>query len=186
MTSVTSARKRDQNNSGSPRSGEPVFLTIGKLKRTHGVKGDLVMEVLTDSTESFTVGMHVFVGPKHVPLIVSGVRATHTELLIRFEGYTDCDQAAIFRNQVVAIRSIEAPSLRKGRFYQHQVIGLSVVDENENPIGVISEIITTGANDVYVVKTDSSEEILIPAVKEFVKKIDIESKRMVVKLPDWE
>jgi len=144
------------------------------------------MDVLTDRPESITPGLTVYVGPKRKLLKVTGVRFTAKEIIIRFEGYTDCDQAAIFRNLDVCIKTDEARPLDKGRFYQHEVIGLQVMDEAGNKIGIVTEILATGANDVYVVKPEEGNEVLIPAVKEFVKKIDPENHLMVVQLPQWE
>lgn len=186
MMPVPSARKRDTQKSGSPKTGEPVYLTIGKLRRTHGLKGDLLMDVLTDNPESITSGLPVFVGPKHKPMKIIRARSISKAMIIGFEGFTDCDQAAILRNQEVAIKTTEAKSLEEGRFYHHEIIGMQVMDETGNLIGIVSEIVTTGANDVYVVKPVEGNEILIPAVKDFIKKIDPVDKRMVVQLPQWE
>ncbi len=186
MTPTTSAQKRDAHNSGSPKTGEPVYLIIGKLRRTHGLDGDLLMDVLTEHPETITVGLTVFVGQKHKPITVSGVRQADRNLLIKFEGYTDCDQAAIFRNQVLSIKTSEAQPLSEGRFYHHEIIGMNVVDENSQPVGVLTEILTTGANDVYVVNPVEGKEILIPAVKAFILKIDPEANLMVVRMPQWD
>jgi 16S rRNA processing protein RimM len=186
MTPVPSARKRDTQNSGSPKTDEPVYLTIGKLRRTHGLNGDLLMDVLSDNPESITTGLSVFVGPKHKLLKIIRARYTAKAMIIGFEGFTDCDQAAILRNLDVAIKTSEARPLEKGRFYQHEIIGMHVVDEAGNTVGIVAEILTTGANDVYVVKPVEGNELLIPAVKEFVKMIDPENNKMVVQPPLWE
>ncbi len=186
MTPVPTARKRDTQNSGSPKTGEPVYLIIGKLRRTHGVNGDLLMDVLTDNPESITSGLSVYVGPKHRPMKIAGARFAAKAMIIRFEGFTDCDQAAILRNLAVAIKTTEAQPLERGRFYHHEIIGMQVVDETGDTIGIVIEILATGANDVYVVKPVEGNELLIPAVKEFVKKIDPANNVMVVQLPQWE
>lgn len=186
MTPAPSPKNRDQHHSGSPKSGEPVYLTIGKLRRTHGVKGNLLMDVLGDSAESIAPGLVVFVGPKHKEARVAEVRPNNNSLLIRFEGITDCDQAAVFRNQAVAIRSKEAPPLPEGRYYQHEVLGLRVIDETAKELGVLTEILSTGAHDVYVIKPAEGEEILVPAVKDFILKIDTEGGVIVARLPQWE
>ena len=186
MTPVPSARKRDPQNSGSPKSGEPAYLIIGKLRRTHGVNGDLLMDVLTDEPEVIKEGLTVFVGPHHKSLKISGCRTAGKSLLVRFEGFTDCDQAGVFRNQPVSIKAIEAQPLKEGRFYHHEIIGIKVLDENRSGIGIVTEILVTGANDVYVVQNAAGDEVLIPAVNEFVKKIDPDNCEMTVKLPQWE
>lgn len=186
MTPRSQAEKGNNQKSGSPQSGEPVYLTIGKLRRTHGVKGEIIMDLLTDSPEMIKPELTVYIGSHHKPQVFSSVRAMDQSLLVKFTGYEDCDQATVFRNQFVAIKTSDAEPLQEGKFYQHEVIGMEVVDEDGNRIGKISEIIPTGANDVYVVQPEDGEEILIPAVKLVVLKIDPLKGRMIVKLPEWE
>lgn len=178
--------KRDLHNSGSPRSGEPVYLTIGKLRRTHGVRGEILMDVLADDPEMLKPGLVLFVGLKHKEAKLAAVRAADKSLIVRFEGHTDCDQAAAFRNQFVAIKTSDAQPLNTGRYYHHEVIGLKVIDDQGKDLGVLADILSTGANDVYVIRPAEGEEILVPAVKEFVIKIDPGSRLIVVKLPEWE
>jgi 16S rRNA processing protein RimM len=178
--------KRDLQNSGSPRSGEPVYLTIGKLRRTHGVKGEILMDVLADDPEMIKPGLTLYVGTKHKEAKLAAVRAADKSLIVRFESHTDCDQAAVFRNQFVAIKTSDAQPLNTGRYYHHEVIGLKAVDESGKQLGILTDIISTGANDVYVIKPLEGAEILVPAVKEFVIKIDPGSHLIVVRLPEWE
>ncbi len=186
MTPDPKVRKEDQSRSGSPRSGEPVYLTVGKLRRTHGVKGNLLMDILSDSSEVFIPGRTVYLGPKYHEVKIVEVRSANQNLLIRFEGYDDCDKAAILRNQIVSIRTENLQPLMEGRYYHHQVVGLNVIDESEKDLGILTEIITTGANDVYVITASDGSEILIPAVKKFILKFDLEKHRIVVKPPNWE
>lgn len=186
MSPAPTTRKREQPTSGSPRSGEPVYLTLGKLRRTHGLKGDLLLEVFTDNPQMIKPGLQVYVGHSHQLLKVAAARENGNTMLICFEGVEDCDQAAAFRNQFVMIKTSDADPLEDGRFYHHEVVGMQVFDENGGLVGTLAEIITTGANDVYVVQPENGDEILIPAVKEFIKDIDRGSKRMTVRLPQWE
>ena len=93
------------SKTGSPQSGEPVYLAIAKLRRTHGLKGEILMDALTDFPERIKKGNTVYTGPKHTPRIINTFRPTNKEYLISFEGITDCDQAAILRNQLVFICS---------------------------------------------------------------------------------
>jgi 16S rRNA processing protein RimM len=186
MNPVPTARKREQPTSGSPKSGEPVYLTLGKLRRTHGLKGDLLFEVYTDTPQMIRQGLQVFVGNAHRPLKIASARENGKTMLIRFEGVEDCDQAAAYRNQFVMISKSDASPLAEGRFYHHEVIGMQVFDEGGVLLGVLTEIIMTGANDVYVIQPENGEEILLPAIKEFVKEIDRGSNRMTVQLPQWD
>jgi 16S rRNA processing protein RimM len=82
------------------------------------------------------------------------------------------EEAGLYRNQWVFIKKKDAPPLPKGQHYKHELYGLKVVDENDNPLGELVEIIETGANDVYVVRNDSGKEILLPAIPSVILDLD--------------
>lgn len=186
MKPLTSKRSEKFPKTGSPQTGEPVYLTIGKLRRTHGVQGEIIMDALTDVPETITAGLVVFVGGHHKEVKIKSVRQADKSYLVAFEGYDDCDQVGIFRNQYVFIKTKDAAPLEVGKYYQHEVIGMEVVDESGSHIGKVAEIISTGANDVYVILPESGEEILIPAIKAVILEIDAVKKKMKVRLPEWE
>jgi 16S rRNA processing protein RimM len=185
MTTGKQSSDIEPKKTGSPRSGEPVYLMIGKLRRSHGIHGEMLMDVQTDFPERIKVGNHVFVGQKHKELIISGLRPMNKDLLVGFDGYGDCEQVAIYCNQPVYIKTESVSDLPEGEFYHHEVVGMSVVDEAEKPIGIILEILVTGANDVYVIESPAGEEILVPAIKSVVISISREKHKMVVRLPEW-
>ena len=105
--------------------------------------------------------------------------------LITFENFTDCDQVSHLRNQIVYIQTIQLDKLPKGKYYPHQVLGLQVVDENGKEIGILNEVLLTGANDVYVIKKDE-EEVLLPAIESVILDVDFEKKVIKVQLPIWD
>lgn len=186
MTKSIDPSMKSSKKSGSPQSGGPVFLTIGKLQRTHGVKGEILMEVLTDFPERVTVGNLVYIGAQHTEYTVASVRSTNDKILISFDGLSDCDQVSILRNQLVYIKTEDANTLPEGEYYHHEIMGMQVFDEGDNLIGTITEILVTGANDVYVIASVSGEEILLPAIKSVVISIDRQLKKMIVRMPEWE
>lgn len=186
MKPTSSERPKKTLKPGSPQTGEPEYLTIGKLRRTHGVHGEIIMDALTDFPETITTGMTVFIGAHHKQQKISSIRPADKTFLIAFEGFDDCDKVGIFRNQFVFIKSKDAAPLEEGKFYQHEVVGMDVIDENGNQLGKLSEIINTGANDVYVIQPEAGDEILIPAIKSVVLEIDTNTGKMRVRLPEWE
>lgn len=186
MKPASSEKPRKTIKPGSPQTGEPVYLTIGKLRRTHGVRGEIIMDALTDFPDTIKTGMTVYIGAHHKQQKISSVRPADKTFLIAFEGFDDCDKVGIFRNQFVFIKTKDAAPLEEGKFYQHEVIGMDVIDESGALLGKISEILNTGANDVYVIQPESGEEILIPAIKNVVLEIDKSTGKMRVRLPEWE
>ncbi len=167
---------------GSP-TGEPLFLAVGQLRRPHGVRGEIRMEVLTDFPERLTPGMTVYVGPRRLPLRIRRVRWQNEVMLISFEGYEDRDRVGLLRNMVVAVPADQAPPLPENEFYYHEVLGLRVVTDDGRELGEITEIMETGANDVLVVQPKGGgAEILLPDIDDVVLEIDTERGVMTVHL----
>lgn len=171
---------------GSPILGEPEYILIGKLQRSHGVTGEIVFGVQTDFPERVTTGKTVFLGNKHQPIKITGMRPFHNNLLLMFEGIKNREEAALLTNQEVFVQTKDLPELAGGLYYHHQLIGQSAVLEDGKSIGKIREIIITGANDVYVVEDPEGHEILLPAVDSVILDIDLKNKTVKVKPPEWE
>jgi 16S rRNA processing protein RimM len=115
------------------------------------------------------------------PHAVQSARIQGQVVLLKLTDIADRDAAAVLRGKDVLISRDDAVKLPPGEFYWHQVIGLSVVDQTTNTtLGTVHDILETGANDVYVVKTPLGKEVLIPAIKDVVKSIDPERGRMLI------
>jgi 16S rRNA processing protein RimM len=174
-----------KKQTGSPPPGEPVFLVIGLLRRSHGLHGDVIMDVYTDFPERLVAGKTVLIGESHRPMVIRNLRPKDKELIIGFEGYDSPESTVDLRNQKVYISSAEIPALPDGEYYHHQLIGLRVVNPDGEEIGMLDDILETRAHDVYVVKGANGEEHLIPAVDEYILEINIERQVIKVTLPDW-
>ena len=157
--------------SGSP-DGEPVYLVVGFLRRAHGLKGEMIMDLHTDFPERLQGGRNLFVGDGHRAVTLAGVRSHAKGVLVKFKGIETPDSTVPFRNQWVYVRASDVPALPEGQIYQHELFGFKVVDENENSLGELVEIIETGANDVYVVRDESGKEILLPAIPSVILEVD--------------
>lgn len=169
---------------------EPRFLTVGRVLRPHGVRGELVLEVLTDFPGALLdktvyvtqIGGEDAASPTREE--VASLRRNRGRLLIRFAGCDDRQAADAFRGWLVQIDASQAEPLGEGRFYQHQIVGLRAISQEGRPLGQVSAILETGANDVYVVRTPDASELLLPAISTVVKKIDLEAGEMIVHLPE--
>jgi 16S rRNA processing protein RimM len=168
--------------SGSPISGEPEFLAVGRLRRPFGLRGEIFMEVLTDFPERLKPGLRVFVGPQHSSLHIRSCRWHRNRLLIAFEGYTNRDEIGELRNQNVTVLTSERPELPEGEYYHHQIIGLRVLTEEGEQLGRLAEILETGANDVYIVRNETGGEILLPAIETVIVSIDLARDEILVNL----
>ncbi len=174
------------NRTGSPRRGEPEYVLIGKLQRAHGVTGEIVLGIRTDFPERIKRGKVIYLGSDHSPRTISGARPFHTNVLITLDGIRNREEAAELTNLEVFVRIDELPALAEGQYYHHQLVGLKAVLENGTEIGTVTEIMETGANDVYVVADPSGKELLLPAIDSVIIRVDLPAKQMVVNPPEWE
>jgi 16S rRNA processing protein RimM len=170
-----------KNPSGSP-NGEPVYLTVGYLRRPHGLRGEIVMDLHTDFPERLKRGRKLLVSEAYTPLTIESVRNHQQSVLIKFQGIDTPEQAGEYRNQWVYVKASEVPPLPEGKIYQHELFGFQVVDENGNSLGEVVEILETGANNVYVVKDESGREILLPAIPSVILELNTERRIMRVHL----
>ena len=182
-----STPKAPQNdgNPGSPSSGEPgVYLVVGVLRRPHGVRGDLLLDVQTDFPERLKPGTTIYLGDAKKAFKITRRRPHNEGMILGLEGIVTAEQAARYRTQLVYVPAEDRPPLPEGEYYHHQVLGLKVVDETGRLLGVVTEIIQTGANDVYVVssQTPAAREILIPAIKQVLEEVNLETGTMRVRL----
>ena len=145
------------------------------------------MELLTDFPERVAKGKKVYLGEGHEFSMIKSVRYSNNGLLIQLEHIEYREEAQKLKNMVVYILTSEIPNLPSGRFYQYQVIGLVVYRDDKTRLGIVSDIITTGSNDVYVIKLDDEKEkeILLPAITSVILEIDLKKGIMVVNPPVW-
>lgn len=162
--------------------GRPLYLAIGQLRRPHGVRGEMLMTILTDFPERIQAKKRLFVGEQHDPLVVRSLRNHAEGLLISFYGFDTPEAVGRFRNQYVFVEAAGLPPLPQGEYYHHQLIGLQVFSEDGQCLGRLTEILETGANDVYVVTDDAGGELLLPAIPEVILDVDVERSRMRVHL----
>ena len=167
---------------GPPTAGGPEFLVVGKIRRPHGVRGDVVVEIYTDYPERLFPKKAVFLGEKHVKLTIDRRRRHNEGLLLGFEGISSPEEAGRYRNQVLSILASESPELLDGRFFFHELLDIKVVDESGKDLGALTEIIETRANDVYVIKDQDGRELLLPAIPDVILNVDLEAKIIKVHL----
>ena len=170
-----------KQQTGSP-NGEPVYLVIGFLRRPHGVQGGMIMDLHTDFPDRIKSGRKVLIGEKHEAATFGEVRVHAKGLIVKLRGHDTPEAVGRFRNQWVYVRSKDVPPLAEGQHYKFELIGLDVVDDNDHPLGKLTEILETGANDVYVVRNDLGKEILLPAIPSVILDLDMAARLMRVHL----
>lgn len=167
----------------------PRYLLIGEVLRPHGIRGELRMRVLTDFPERIPQLETVFIGTGPDDAGIGRYQITHARphqgyMLLTVDGINDRDQAERLRGLFVMVSIEDAIPLEEGEYYLYQLHGLKVRTEDGQTLGIISEVLETGANDVYVIHSPQYGEILIPVIPETVLKVDIAGGYVLVHLLD--
>lgn len=177
--------RENSNSTGSPQKGEPLYLVIGHLGKPHGLNGEMLMYIITDFPERIKAGMTVYIGKDYSKFEIDSFRNHTKGLIIKFVDIDSIEKLENLRNLDVFISTENLIKLPEGEYYHHQLLGMQVFDENGVDLGKLSEILETGANDVYVIKSADGNEELIPATKENLLHVDLQEKKMVVKTLDY-
>jgi 16S rRNA processing protein RimM len=172
-----------EKKAGPGKASGPAFLLIGKLCKTHGIHGEMDLQVYTDFPERLRHGKKLYLGEEKTPIILDTLRPKNKLMLVAFEGINSSEEARLLTNQEVYVKTTDVPPLPEGVFYHHELIGLRVY-ENEILLGELTEILETGANDVFVVKLAEGKEFLMPDIPEVILSVDLSEGKMSVSLPD--
>lgn len=164
---------------------EPWDLVVGRVAAPFGVRGAVRVRPETDCPERFRELAEVrleFPDGREAPARIRSAQVTAKGVILQFEGYDTREQSAALRGALVMIRRSMAAPLPAGSYYEHQLVGMHVVTEEGANLGEITEVLHRPANDVFV----TSQDRLIPALKQVVRGIDLARRRMVVSLPPEE
>lgn len=160
------------------------YLECAIAVNTHGVKGDLKLESLCDSPAVLASLKHMFVleNGKYREIKVTHASVFKGFVLVKLDGIDDIDKAILLKGKMLYADRNDF-NLEQGSFFVADLIGLDVIDNASNECyGQVTDVINRGASDIYVVKTDAGER-MIPAVDEFIKRIDLERGIFVATIP---
>jgi len=161
--------------------GMQEYFNVGKIVNTHGIKGEVRVISSTDFPEKrFQKGTTLFIFLKDskapIEVTVQSWRKHKNFDLLMFEGYETLNDVEKFKGGILKVAKEQLEELGEDEFYFHEIIGCKVKTEDGEEIGIIKEILTPGANDVWVVKGKNGKEYYIPYIKDVVKKVDVENK----------
>ncbi|MEG3071109.1 MAG: 16S rRNA processing protein RimM [Peptococcaceae bacterium] len=161
------------------------YITVGKVLNTQGRTGAVRVLPLTEHPERFAVNSQMYVSLKESRklMTVESVVPHKRYLIVKFKEIADMNGAVELKGALLEITRTNLLPLPEDTYYIFDIIGLTVKDKTRGSLGEITDILQTGANDVYIVET-GSRQVLIPALKQVVKKIDLPGRTMFVELPD--
>jgi 16S rRNA processing protein RimM len=163
-----------------------VQVTVGRIGRPHGIRGDVVVGVRTDEPElRFARGSRLDTDPADVgPLTVAAIKWHSGELLVRFEGIGDRDAAAELRGTWLTVDSATiAPPADPDEFRDADLVGLSVRTLDGTPVGTVDDVLHSG-QDVLVIKSPDGRDIMIPFVKPLVPEVDVPGGYLAINPPE--
>jgi 16S rRNA processing protein RimM len=141
---------------------DQVQLAVGSIVGTHGLYGEVRVNLTTDDPDHLATLDHLLVGEKRTPLAVESIRFHKGMALIQFEGIEDVEDAEALRGQVLRVSGADVRPLAENEYYLYQVVGLEVRTEVGDTIGTVTDVIETGANMVFVVTPgDGSNEAIV-------------------------
>ena len=154
---------------------------MGRVTRSHGVRGEVAVLPLSEVASRFEVGSTVFLDEREDrPLTVEGSRPHRQRLLVSFRGVGDRDSAEAIRGHYLFVPASSTPPLSDGAYWAHELVGCDVLTEEGRPVGRVREVLHNPANDVWVAEWEGGE-VLIPALKDVVRNVDVEGRRIVVR-----
>lgn len=159
----------------------PEYLAVGRIVRPHGLRGGLVVESLGELLAGLTKGDSVLLGEEHLEGVVEYVRPHQSRYLVGLRDVHDRTESEALRGLDIYIPLDRAKPLDDRTYYHWQIVGVEVETMGGRALGRVSEIIETGANDVYVVQEESGREHLIPAIESVIVTVDVEAGKMVIR-----
>ena len=164
------------------------YLSIGYVLKPHGIKGELKVEPLTDNMYSFDYLDQVFLkkGREYKPVKITGRKYGKNVVILKLDGYDDRSQSETLRNQYLWISRDSVLFLFEDIYYIADIIGCSVETEDGRFLGKVTSVIKTGSNDVYVVRDEGGNEVLVPALKKVVTEICLVDRKIVINAEEME
>jgi 16S rRNA processing protein RimM len=161
-------------------AGEEYDIDVGLVVSTDGLDGAVVVRPLTEHPERFRPSARLWLQPRlgrgrQMKIAELRGKTANGDLVIRIEGIESLDIAERLKGALVKARSADSPPLPPGEYYEYQIVGLEVWTTDGRRLGVVDEVLRTGANDVYVVG-----EHLIPAIRQVIVEVDVEGGKIVV------
>lgn len=160
------------------------LVTIGKIVNTHGVKGEMRILPSTDDKKCFERLKEVRIFNREEKVYeITGIRYHKNFVLLKFKGVETCDDAEMLKNSLIKIKRSETLPLEDDEYFVSDLYDMKVVTEEGRDLGEVRDVIYTGSNDVYVVyNKEADKEILIPAIKQCIIKVDVANNLMTVHL----
>lgn len=162
------------------------LLQVGIITKTHGLRGEVKVFPTTDDARRFKKLKEVILdtGREKITLEIEGVRFFKNLVILKFKGIDNINDIERNTGKSLYVTRENAVKLGKDEYFIADLIGIDVFDEEGRRLGVLKDVIETGANDVYSIELENSQELLLPAIKQCILDVDIDNKKMKVHVLD--
>lgn len=158
-------------------------LEIGKIINTHGLRGEVKISAWTNSPEDFESFSYVLTkGDKK--LNIEGIKYQKNNIIVKFREINSIEEAESYKNSVLYLPKAEMGELPENVFYIADLLNCEVFSESDEKLGILCDVFFTGSNDVYDIKRENAKNLLVPIIDGVVKQVDIENKKIVIKIPE--
>ena len=160
------------------------YLEIGHIVNTNGLKGVLKVKPLTDDITRFEELETVYIqkAKELIEFKIQEVKYVKNMVLLKLEGIDDITEAEKYKNFYIKINRKDAVELDEDSYFIIDIIGCEVFTEENQKLGKVVDVFPTGSNDVYTVKNEEGKEILLPAIADVIKDVDVKNKKIVIHL----
>lgn len=157
------------------------LLQIGVISSTHGLKGEVKVFPTTDDAKRFQKLKEVLLdtGKEQLRVEIETVKFFKQFVILKFRGIDSIEEVEKYKGKSLLISRENAVKLEKDEFFIADLIDCEIFNEKGEKVGVLTDVLETGANDVYVVKTEQGKEILLPAIRECVLSVELENRKLI-------
>ena len=157
---------------------------VGVITTTHGVRGEVKVFPTTDDSKRFRKLKEVILdtGKEEKVLEVGGVKFFKNLVILKFRDYDNINDIEKYKGCSLYVTRANAVRLKRDEYFVADLIGMDVFLEDGQPFGTLKDVMETGANDVYVIEMSDGREVLVPAIKDCIRKVEPEAGRMEIHL----
>lgn len=158
------------------------LLRVGVISSTHGVRGEVKVYPTTDDPNRFKKLKRIVLdtGREHLELEISGVKFFKNQVILKFQGIDNMNDIEKYKGKDLLVHREDAVKLEENENYVADLIDLKVITDDGKVLGTLTEVMETGANDVYVIETEEGKELLIPAIRDCILDVNLDEEVMTV------
>lgn len=155
---------------------------VGVITSTHGIKGEVKVFPTTDDPKRFKKNVELILdtGKEEMLLTVEGVKFFKQFVILKFKGIDNINEIEKYKGKSLFVTRENAVRLKKDEYFIADLMGIEIWEDTGSKLGILKDVIETGANDVYVIALEEGKELLIPAIKECILEVDIENRKMII------